>query len=155
MIEEIIETLTETYPNDDMPDEPVLELIGAEHATIVDVTYKRIDLFLVQIFKNEKGEHVYIPMYYDLQDGDMIIFDDWQKANELAERWTVVLFKAIEREWIGAGEEIPQPEPVDPIIPPALPGGGLPLQDFTPQEVASFMEQWMIKSGCVSEGNNG
>jgi len=100
-----------------MPDEPVLELIGAEHATIVDVTYKRIDLFLVQIFKNEKGEHVYIPMYYDLQDGDMIIFDDWQKANELAERWTVVLFKAIEREWIGAGEEIPQPEPVDPVDP--------------------------------------
>jgi hypothetical protein len=80
-------------------------------------------------------------MYYELKDGEKLILADWQTANDLARRWTYVLWKAIEREWVGDGDEIPQPEPLPP---PPLPGN-----QFTEDE-AEFLKDFI--AGYNEEG---
>jgi len=73
------------------------------YATVITKDGIRIDFVLVI-----DG----IPQYWELQDGESLIFEGWQAANGLATHWTIVRWTGTQ--WVGEGEPIPQPEPPEP-----------------------------------------
>ena len=122
-------------------DPPVL--LGTDFATVVSADLLRIDFIMVELYKHEDGEIVYTPMFYVLNEGESIILDDWQKANELAMYWTIVRYDEENKEWVGEGDPIEQPEP-----PPPSPEPG---KQFTEDE-ATFLKDFIIGYSEESEG---
>jgi len=70
------------------------------YATVITKDGIRIDFVLVI-----DG----VPQHWELQDGESLIYEDWDEANTLAIFHTIVRWTG--SKWVGEGEPIPQPEP--------------------------------------------
>ena len=111
-------------------------------ATVIDAEGNHI--ILVEVCPDWQGNIV--PVYHEMQDGESLIFADWQGANDLATKWTQPKWDG--KKWIAGGEEI-IPEPPEEL--PEPPPSGFPPSKYTPEEMVGTLEALMdILSGGES-----
>ena len=111
-------------------------------ATVIDSEGNHV--MFVEVYPDWQGN--IIPERYDMQEGETLVFTDWQTANDLATKWTQPKWDG--KKWIAGGDEIPQPEPPD--IPPEQPGGVLalpPEAEHTLEQYIGFMDGLIVGVG--------